>query len=89
MEVEEGRFGMGESKVSEDLQRSFNRAHEALKAMWEREKIQSETTYAVKLPEQTLTICGKDNLESVLRVLKSVRVKGTYRAMRSGDHERD
>lgn len=87
MEVEEGQFGVNKKPISETLQRNLEKTHEALKEMWAREEIEAATTYVVNLPSQQLRVTGKENLDMVLQTLKSVRVNGSYRATKAGEHE--
>lgn len=84
MDVENGQIAVAQPPLSKELQGTLERTHKALQAMWEREKIESDTTYTIKIPAQTLTLTGKQNAEQTLATLKSLRVSGSYRVTKGG-----
>lgn len=84
MRFEEVGFEPERGNLSPEMQATLKRTEAALQAMWARERIESETVYAITVPQQTLTVYGKENFEQVLRGLKKLRVSGTYRVIRKG-----
>lgn len=68
--------------VSDQMKESMKRTYDNLSKRWEREGKAASTVYQIDIPAQSLTICGEQQANIVLRTLKSVKVTGTYRATR-------
>nr|DAS93601.1 MAG TPA: hypothetical protein [Caudoviricetes sp.] len=64
------------------MQATLAKTEAALKQMWAREKQEAKTIYEITIPAQTLTIVGKEHAEQVLKMLKGLRLSGTYRVTR-------
>lgn len=79
MEPQTVDFKPAAPKMSEGLQAAIAKTEAALKQRWAREEQEAQTVYEITIPTQTLTICGKDRAELVLRTLKSLKLAGTYR----------
>lgn len=69
-------------KLSKEMQATLAKTEAALKQMWAREKQEAKTVYEITIPAQTLTIVGKEHAEQVLKMLKGLRLSGTYRVTR-------
>ncbi len=69
-------------KLSKEMQATLAKTEAALKQMWAREKQEAKTIYEITIPAQTLTIVGKEHAEQVLKMLKGLRLSGTYRVTR-------
>lgn len=82
MEPQEVDFSPREVKLSREMQKTLEKTHAALQKMWEREKQEAKTVYEITIPAQTLTIVGKEHAEQVLKMLKGLRLSGTYRVTR-------
>lgn len=82
MEPQEVDFSPREVKLSREMQKTLEKTHAALQKMWEREKQEAKTIYEITIPAQTLTIVGKEHAEQVLKMLKGLRLSGTYRVTR-------
>lgn len=65
--------------LSDETRQAMARTEAALKRMWERERIDGSMVYEIMIPSQELTVSGKDRAEHVLRTLKGLKVRGTYR----------
>ena len=61
------------------LQAAIENAHKACGEKWEREKADSETVYQIDIPAQHLTVRSGALARDMLRTLRGVGVKGTYR----------
>lgn len=79
MEPQTFDFKPDAPKVSKELQAKLAETGAALKQMWAREKQEGRTVYEITIPDQTLTIVGKEHAEQVLKTLKCLRLTGTYR----------
>lgn len=82
MEPQTFDFKPDAPKLSKEMQATLAKTEAALKQMWAREKQEAKTIYEITIPAQTLTIVGKEHAEQVLKMLKGVRLSGTYRVTR-------
>lgn len=82
MEPQTFDFKPDAPKLSKEIQATLAKTEAALKQMWAREKQEAKTIYEITIPAQTLTIVGKEHAEQVLKMLKGLRLSGTYRVTR-------
>ena len=82
MEPQTFDFKPDAPKLSKEMQATLAKTEAALKQMWAREKQEAKTIYEITIPAQTLTIVGKEHAERVLKMLKGLRLSGTYRVTR-------
>ena len=82
MEPQTFDFKPDAPKLSKEMQATLAKTEAALKQMWAREKQEAKTIYEITIPSQTLTIVGKEHAEQVLKMLKGLRLSGTYRVTR-------
>lgn len=82
MEPQTFDFKTDAPKLSKEMQATLAKTEAALKQMWAREKQEAKTIYEITIPAQTLTIVGKEHAEQVLKMLKGLRLSGTYRVTR-------
>lgn len=82
METQTFDFKPDAPKLSKEMQATLAKTEAALKQMWAREKQEAKTIYEITIPAQTLTIVGKEHAEQVLKMLKGLRLSGTYRVTR-------
>ncbi|WP_419052368.1 hypothetical protein [Enorma massiliensis] len=82
MEPQTFDFKPDAPKLSKEMQATLAKTEAALKQMWAREKQEAKTIYEITIPAQTLTIVGKEHAEQVLKMLKGLRLSGTYRVTR-------
>lgn len=82
MEPQTFDFKPDAPKLSKEMQAALAKTEAALKQMWAREKQEAKTIYEITIPAQTLTIVGKEHAEQVLKMLKGLRLSGTYRVTR-------
>lgn len=82
MEPQTFDFKPDAPKLSKEMQATLAKTEAALKQMWAREKQEAKTVYEITIPAQTLTIVGKEHAEQVLKMLKGLRLSGTYRVTR-------
>lgn len=59
-------------------------ADRALRDRWEREGADAAAVYAVDMPAQSLTVKGDERARAVIRDLKALGVRGTYRIVGEG-----
>lgn len=78
--IEEMLRRQKEAKQKE-LEESIERAWTACKEKQEREGLNPGEVFAIDLPEQSLKSGSKDNAEYVIRTLRSLGVRGTYRVI--------
>lgn len=82
MEPQTFDFKPDAPKLSKEMQATLAKTEAALKQMWAREKQEAKTIYEITIPAQTLTVVGKEHAEQVLKMLKGLRLSGTYRVTR-------
>lgn len=82
MEPQTFDFKPDAPKLSKEMQATLAKTEAALKQMRAREKQEAKTIYEITIPAQTLTIVGKEHAEQVLKMLKGLRLSGTYRVTR-------
>ena len=82
MEPQTFDFKPDAPKLSKEMQATLAKTEAALKQMWAREKQEAKTIYEITIPAQTLTIVGKEHAEQVPKMLKGLRLSGTYRVTR-------
>lgn len=61
------------------LQASIDRASSALERRWAKEKEEVGNLYLIDIPAQSIKVQGDMEAKSILSLLKSIHIHGTYR----------